>query len=236
MKIITWNCCLNLSKKFEQIKALNPDILIIQECEELPEDFFPGARYYWTGHTKNKGMGVVLFNNTANVDKSFNNKLDYFLPLNLDNGIKLLATWSFTHRAAGRFGEGHIGHVSNAIEYYKDWLDGSKQAVISGDFNNSVIWDKPNGRNNFEEINKFLESLNFKSAYHEKTGYPLGKEKHATFYHTKKKEKPYHIDYVYYKGFEAFSGVSQTSLEWYLVEAGGFEPPSVSSQPSALHA
>ena len=37
-------------------------------------------------------------------------------------------------------------------------------------------------------------------------------------------------------GFEAFSGVSQTSLEWCLVEAGGFEPPSVSSQPSALHA
>ena len=54
MKIITWNCCLNLSKKFEEINRLNPDILIIQECEELPEDFFPNARYYWTGHTKNK--------------------------------------------------------------------------------------------------------------------------------------------------------------------------------------
>ena len=38
------------------------------------------------------------------------------------------------------------------------------------------------------------------------------------------------------KGFEAFGGVSQTSLGWYLVEAGGFEPPSVSSLPSGLHA
>ena len=200
MKIITWNCCLNLSKKFEQINSLNPDILIIQECEELPEDFFPDARYYWTGHTKNKGIGVVLFNNTANVDESFNNKLDYFLPLNLDNGIKLLATWSFTHRAAGRFGEGHIGHVSDAIEYYKDWLDGSKQAVISGDFNNSVIWDKGNKDSNFRNTNTVLESMSFKSSYHKLTNEDFGQEECATLFHTKKRDKTYHIDYVFLKG------------------------------------
>ena len=77
MKIISWNCCLNLSKKFDEIKKLNPDILIIQECEELPEDFFPNAKYYRTGHTKNKGIGVVLFDNVAEIAPSLkylNNK------------------------------------------------------------------------------------------------------------------------------------------------------------------
>ena len=87
MKIVSWNCCLKLSKKFDAIKSLNPDILIVQECEELPLDFFLNAEYHWIGHNQNKGVGVVLFNNSAEVDNSFNNKLDYFLPLNLENGI-----------------------------------------------------------------------------------------------------------------------------------------------------
>ena len=78
MKIITWNCCLKLSSKFETIKKLHADILIIQECEKLPKDYFPGAEYHWIGHQDNKGVGVVLFNLTAEIDKAFNDKLDYF--------------------------------------------------------------------------------------------------------------------------------------------------------------
>ena len=84
MKIITWNCNLNFAKKYKHLEDQDADILIIQECEELPLDFFPNAQYHWIGHNKNKGVGVVLFNNSAEVDESFNNKLDYFLPLNLD--------------------------------------------------------------------------------------------------------------------------------------------------------
>lgn len=200
MKIITWNCCLNLKKKFDEIKTLNPDILIIQECEKLPKGFFPNASYYWTGHIENKGIGVVLFNNTAKVDESFNDKLDYFLPLNLDNGMRLLATWSFTHRAASRFGQGHIGHVSEAIKHYKDWLDGSEKVIISGDFNNSVIWDKGNKDSNFINTNKVLESMGFKSSYHILNDEDFGQEKCATLFHTKKRNKTYHIDYVFLKG------------------------------------
>ena len=202
MKIVSWNCCLKLSKKFDGIKTLNPDILIIQECEELPLDFFPNAEYHWIGHNQNKGVGVVLFNNSAEVDESFNNKLDYFLPLNLDNGIKLLATWSFTHRAAGRFGEGHVGHVSDAIKYYEAWLKESDKGIICGDFNNSIIWDKPNKESNFKETNETLNRLGFRSAYHELTNEDFGKEKLSTLYHTKNKDKPYHIDYVFLKGLE----------------------------------
>lgn len=203
MKIITWNCCLKLANKFKEIQALNPDILIIQECEELPKDYFRNATYYWTGHTKTKGIGVVLFNNTAEIDSSFNNTLDYFLPLNLNNGIRLLASWSFTHRAAGRFGEGHLGHVSDALSYYREWLNGSKQAIISGDFNNSIIWDKGHKESNFNNTNQTLESLGFLSAYHDQTKEAFGEEKYPTLFHTKNREKTYHIDYIYLKGLEA---------------------------------
>mgnify|MGYP006107333909 CR=1 FL=1 len=214
MKIISWNCCLKLSKKFDAIESLNPDILIIQECEELPLDFFPNAEYHWIGHNQNKGVGVVLFNNSAEVDESFNNKLDYFLPLNLDNGIKLLATWSFTHRAAGRFGEGHIGHVSEAVKHYKNWLKESERGIICGDFNNSVIWDKSNKESNFRETNESLNALGYQSAYHKLNNENFGEEKQSTLYHTKNKNKTYHIDYVFLKGIEPKSVAVGSYEDW----------------------
>ena len=214
MKIITWNCCLKLSSKFETIKRLNADILIIQECEKLPKDYFPGAEYNWIGHQDNKGVGVVLFNLTAEIDKAFNDKLDYFLPLNLDNDIKLLATWSFTHRAAGRFGDGHLGHVSDALSYYKDWLTETDQGIIAGDFNNSVIWDKGTKESNFMNTNSALQSLGYQSAYHQLTGEGFGAEKSATLYHTKKKDKIYHIDYIYLKGIKPISADVGIYKDW----------------------
>ena len=170
---------------------------------------------------------MVLFNNTADVDESFNNKLDYFLPLNLDNGIKLLATWSFTHRAAGRFGEGHIGHVSDAIEYYKDWLDGSKQAVISGDFNNSVIWDKGNKDSNFRNTNTALESMGFKSSYHKLNNEDFGQEECATLFHTKKRDKTYHIDYVFLIVTIKNPVTSLLFIDRYLTTTNAFKIPTI---------
>jgi len=58
MKIITWNCNLNFSKKFENLEAFDSDIIIIQECERLKTDFFPNHNFFWTGRIESKGLGV----------------------------------------------------------------------------------------------------------------------------------------------------------------------------------
>ena len=62
MKIINWNCNLNLSKKFEHIEKHQPDIAIIQECEKLDSSYFPNGGWYkdkketkpygWIGYLK----------------------------------------------------------------------------------------------------------------------------------------------------------------------------------------
>ncbi len=42
--------------KYEHVAQLKPDIMIVQECEQLPSDFFPEADYHWVGHdTRKKG-------------------------------------------------------------------------------------------------------------------------------------------------------------------------------------
>ena len=68
-----------------------------------------------------------------------------------------------------------------------------------GDFNNSVIWDKPNNRNNFVEINSELNKIGLKSTYHTLTHEVFGKEAKGTLFHTKKESKKYHIHYIYTK-------------------------------------
>ena len=81
MKVITWNCNLNLVKKFEHISKESPDIAIIQECEKLDENYFPNSKYFWLGKNEKKGLGIIIFNHSAKVSESLNEKLIYFLPI-----------------------------------------------------------------------------------------------------------------------------------------------------------
>jgi exonuclease III len=200
MKIISWNCNLKFAKKFETIESFNPDICFIQECEDLPIDFFPDYQYFWTGRNLKKGLGILTKDKTASVNKNHNPKLINFLPVN-SHGMNLLGIWAYNHRAA-RFGLGFNGNTIDAIDFYRSWLKESDQVLVAGDFNNSVIWDKPNNSNNFVQINSELNKIGLKSAYHTLTDEAFGEEAKGTLFHTKKESKKYHIDYIYTKALD----------------------------------
>ena len=44
-----------------------------------------------------------------------------------------------------------------------------------------------------------MSLLGYESSYHKQTQDQFGKEEETTFYHTKKEDKKYHIDYIYIK-------------------------------------
>jgi len=180
---------------------MNADIYIIQECEKLKKDYFPNSKFFWTGRIENKGLGVLAKNGGASLDSSHNPDLINFLPVRSDN-LKILGVWAYNHRAK-KFGDNVSGETIQAIEFYKEWLsDGELPCVFGGDFNNSIIWDRPNNKNNFENINAQLENLGFASVYHSNTSDEFGYEKNATFFHTKNKDKKYHIDYLFLRSIE----------------------------------
>ena len=198
MKVITWNCNLNLVKKFEHVSKESPDIAIIQECEKLDENYFPNSKYFWLGKNEKKGLGVIVFNHSAKVSEPLNDKLIYFLPIETDI-LNIIGVWSYNHRASPKFGVDFSGNTSDALTNYEVLLSSSKKVLFAGDFNNSVIWDKGNKENNFSNINNKLNSLGLKSSYHEYTNEKFGEESKGTLFHTKKQNKPYFIDYIYYK-------------------------------------
>jgi hypothetical protein len=68
MKIITWNCNMAFRKKAEFILALEPDILVIPECENLDKlKFNPTVKLpndsLWFGENANKGLGIFAYGN-----------------------------------------------------------------------------------------------------------------------------------------------------------------------------
>jgi len=198
MKILSWNCNLNFEKKYDHLESIDADILIIQECEKLKENYFSNAKFFWTGRLENKGLGILIKNRSASLDPIHNPNLINFLPIQSDE-LKILGVWAYNHRAV-KFGQNVSGNTIEAIKYYEVWLmDESRPCIFGGDFNNSPIWDKRNNPNNFENINRVLNSLGFESAYHSKTGDDFGVENAATLFHTKKESKKYHIDYLYLK-------------------------------------
>ena len=75
MKIVTWNCNLKFANKFEHLESMDADICIIQECEKLKEDYFPNAKFFWTGRIENKGLGVLIKNGSASLDPIHNPNL-----------------------------------------------------------------------------------------------------------------------------------------------------------------
>ena len=196
MIITSWNCNLKLKSKYECIESLDSDILIIQECEKLNQDYFPSTQYYWTGRDENKGLGVLVKKDTANICKLHNPNFIHFLPIETDN-LNIMGVWAFNHRAV-KYGDNANGRTLDAINYYDGWLKDSQKSIFAGDFNNSIIWDRKSNPS-FRNINNELSLLGYESSYHKQTQDQFGKEEETTFYHTKKEDKKYHIDYIYIK-------------------------------------
>jgi len=194
MRIVTWNCNMSFSKKLKKLLALKPDIAVIQECEEDLPALPDGVSHYWYGNDTRKGVCILSFNGSISLDTSFSNTWTYFIPVNT-NGLKILAVWAYNHRAS-RFGHDKQGKPLQILPFLDAWLDNSN-TIILGDFNNSVVWDKPRSGNNFADISNYLDKMGFKSAYHKFSGQTYGIETDATFYHIKKHDKQYHIDYCF---------------------------------------
>ena len=67
MKIISWNCNGAFRKKNHLVEQLDPDIMVIQECENPGKFITDTGRYgyRWGGSNPNKGLGVFFKKSTT---------------------------------------------------------------------------------------------------------------------------------------------------------------------------
>jgi len=217
MKIVSWNCNGALRRKTEQIDAISADIIVIQECEDPAQSTkkyrqWVGGNYLWKGETKNKGIGIFSRNGhkiePLKWDGKFtikglrthskavtwtSNELQSFLPVMIDDKYLLIAIWA---KQANSPNFGYIGQLWKYIKIHREKMH-RDNTILCGDLNSNAIWDVPDRWWNHTDVVQELEEIGLNSLYHHITKEPQGKETKKTFYMNRKKDKSYHIDYVF---------------------------------------
>ncbi len=153
MRIVSWNCGSGFHRKIAALSALAPDVAIVQECADLDtlarkaRQFTPTTAI-WTGDNPHKGLGVFSFGPYRLVRGGIDDaSITYALracvvgPL----AFNLVALWS--HYGKSPVTAAAPGPTLLALRAYARFLT-ERPAVIAGDLNNHVRWDKPGKASN----------------------------------------------------------------------------------------
>ena len=157
--------------------ALRPDLAVIPEAAEpgrlvdrAPE--LAEASLVWVGTNPHKGLLLAGFGATR---LEFNrhrhdSRLHWMAPVTvrglpgLGQSVHLLGVWA-QNASEGNRQKDNPGFLQRALRRYRRFL-GSAPAVVVGDFNNHVQWDRPGWRMNHVNEIRALARLGLVSAYH----------------------------------------------------------------------
>lgn len=198
MKLLTWNCNGALRKKFDALQYFQADISIMQECENPAKSKDATYRAWannslWVGDNPHKGLGIFA-SPTIKLEKLDWKPLGlkYFIPCRVNNEFNLVGTWCYGGSLLQDYR--YIGQLWKYLQLHKKKLG---KAIIAGDFNSNVFWDKPRRNWNHSDVVRELNTLGMKSMYHTFYKEDQGKETLPTFIFQKNVAKPYHIDYIF---------------------------------------
>jgi hypothetical protein len=204
MRVVTWNCCKGLHKKWAPVAGWNPDILVVQEaaCPEvlrakgvpLPD------QVQWVGSDKNCGLLVAAFRDyRLRVAETYFASLQWVLPLVVSGPetFTLLAVCDmYTMTSQGDPDAAASDAVTVALSRYQEQL-ARGDVVLVGDLNNNVVFDLERGTRNFRPTVEALTGLGYVSAYHAHRGEEHGRETAPTHYNLRREHSPHHIDYCF---------------------------------------
>ena len=208
MRIVVWNCAKALHRKIDALMTLRPDVAVISEAAE-PERLVaraPGladASLVWVGRYPNQGLLLAGFGTTVlELDRHLHDdRLHHMAPVSvsglpgLDKPIHLLGVCA-QNSSGGNRRKDNPGPLRQALRRYRGFLR-SAPAVVAGDFNNHVCWDKPRWPINHVNAVRDLARLGLVSAYHVARGVEAGKELEPTYFQHFRATAGYHIDYVF---------------------------------------
>jgi exodeoxyribonuclease-3 len=193
-----------LHDKYERLQSFAPDVAIVAECANVATmskkaPSFRPTSSVWIGDNLNKGLGVFTFGSfTAKQSQIYTYHFPHILPVHIHGPTQfnLLAVWAcHAHRHSY---EVRQGPLMRAMTAYRSFIENGP-AVVAGDFNDNVLWDKPKRLNNHGTNVGTLHTFGLKSAYHQSRNVEQGQELEPTiFWRNRKVDGPrYHIDYCF---------------------------------------
>ena len=189
-------------KKFEAVVDLQPDILVLQECEQQSKLSVAlkntSARdILWYGKNPHKGTAVISFRDIQiDMRKDHDPAYEFIIPYRVktkQRSFDLYNIWAMPHQTDRK--KDYVGQIYGALHHYSKAL--KKDSILIGDFNSNAIWDNKNKVGNHTDIVSILADQNIHSIYHHQHSIAHGKEADPTLYLLKNQEKPYHMDYCF---------------------------------------
>lgn len=196
-----------LHRKLDALHSLNPDIAIICECahperlcRKIDRSILP-SDLVWIGSNPNKGLAVFGYNGyRVSLAEEYRKSLHFIAPVRVTGPVEfnLLAVWA-QNASAGISRKRQLGPLRLALRRDYPRFLSERPAVVAGDFNNNVCWDRPGWLINHADTVDTLHGYNLVSAYHATRLEQQGEEATPTHYwRDRKKDGPtYHIDYIF---------------------------------------
>jgi hypothetical protein len=184
MRITTWNCARGpLATKRAALDALQSDVVVLTEASQPDAD---QSDVLWFGDRR---FGVAIYARppfaVQELPTSRSAPCVYPVAITGPTPFTLFGVWTLP-----------------APSYKKAFLDGFRAhaaltgpAVVAGDFNGNIDFDKPRARVTWAHCFDQLGARGLVSAYHRDR--PLGKEPHPTHYFLWKEHRPFHLDYCF---------------------------------------
>ena len=196
MRLVTWNCCGSFLRKSERVSELKPDILAVQEVEDLGESpAFAGKlqpTYFHRISLRQLPRSIGLFSYTgveldwvrvAGGVRCYKAKVD---------GLEFQIMDVWTTKAAGGDREDDYRQLHEALVHQDGWVR-HHPTVVLGDFNQNA--SQPG--DDWSMLEKLLSDLGLVSAYHHFSNEAFGHESRPTFYRDRKPEEGQHLDYCF---------------------------------------
>ena len=194
-------------EEYKLIFPMNPDIIVIQECEDLKTinfDLFSNtpSDIYWIGDNPKKGLGVITFNDfKISLYEDYDNSYKYILPLEISKNniiFNLIGVWT---QMVGKHNKDHKNYIRQVIlsmEKYDSFIK-PDNTIIIGDFNSNLKWEKPYKHidNDHKYVVEELQKKGIESSYHYHFKEEQGGESRPTFFYHHKQEKPFHLDFCF---------------------------------------
>jgi len=201
MRLISWNCGRGYRKKINKILELNPDIAVIQECENLEKlrsfckDKIPLKSFWFSEHDQNKGIGIFFYGGYEILSIEHYSNIEFVIPMKIRNKFEfyLFAIWAMSPIGKDK-GRSYTYQIEKAVKKYENILK-NNLAILIGDFNTPHI-EEPVEKSGFMVVEGF-KGMEIFSAYHEyfKKGY--GEHDQHTFYQHKNAEFKHMLDYCF---------------------------------------
>jgi len=201
MRIISWNCQGGYRKKIDNILELKPDIVVIQECENLEKlhafckEKIPLKSFWFGGFFPHRGVGVFFYKDYQILSMENDISIEFIVPMKIMNNFKfyLFAIWAMAPLGEDK-GKPYTYQIEKVVKKYRNVLK-NNLSILIGDYNTPNI-EKPVEKTGFM-VNEEFKKLEIFSAYHEYFEKDYGKHNQYTFYQHKNTEFKHMLDYCF---------------------------------------